>query len=397
MLQSLVGLYLFFALLPWVSFGLIDAGIQPYSFILGVVVNLLLYRGSMPAYILWSCLLAFTCLLVTLAYFKFSFLSARAVVTYSSLPVHAMAFYLIKKHKIFNVSVSIYSANVVWLCAGVFQKIVGTYSLVFLVTARTSESRGVTSLAPEPTFYGMFLILITWLIWAENQYLINKLVVFFTALNIIGVLFFAQSSMAVLYLILLSFIVVLFNIKSIARFAFTMMASTVVAAVLYFSVQSMEGSRVKNLLGRAVDEGVEVARHDESINDRLRSIVFPLAGAMDNNLLPSGFHLFESVSAGLRRDFGGFFYSGRDNNKIMSGVGSAVFELGFGSLFLFMAIFSASKRRGMRALLAQSTAYIAILSSALTLGIPLFGMLLTSIAYAKEQEPEKKEVLRGGL
>ena len=63
---------------------------------------------------------------------------------------------------------------------------------------RTDSSRGVTSLAPEPTFFGIFLFISSWILAESKNFIINKKMTIILLINFISVIFLAESAMVFL-------------------------------------------------------------------------------------------------------------------------------------------------------------------------------------------------------
>jgi hypothetical protein len=88
----------------------------------------------------------------------------------------------------------------------------------FISASRTTQNRGVTSLAPEPTFYGMILIFYA-VIFSTIEIKNKKLFIFLCA---VSVFVLAQSSMSILFLFIASFLYLIlnFNVKYFFYFYF---------------------------------------------------------------------------------------------------------------------------------------------------------------------------------
>lgn len=109
-----------------------------------------------------------------------------------------------------------------WTLTGLVQRFINRAFMTSLLSAsRTSLDRGVVSLAVEPTTYGLFCLLLMIVCW---EYFENGKV-FYSALCLFQIIFLAQSSMAVLLLVVLALYV------GIVYFAFSLRATTKIGVI----------------------------------------------------------------------------------------------------------------------------------------------------------------------
>jgi len=109
---------------------------------------------------------------------------------------------------------------------------------------------------------------------------------------------------------------------------------------------------------------------DASINDRIRSVTFALIGMYENSFMPGFFHTFETESFILRNQFSDLFIYGIDSNKIMSGFGTGLYELGV-IFFLFFAAFFVTLGRNWPDKIIFSSAFFLLGFSSISLATPL--------------------------
>ena len=83
---------------------------------------------------------------------------------------------------------------------------------------------------------------------------------------------------------------------------------------------------------------LELVILDESINDRISHVLFPLQGAVLNDMLPVGFHKWPETFAYLTHYWNGIFWYGT-GGSIMSFFGLYIYEFGFFGLIIMGYIF----------------------------------------------------------
>jgi hypothetical protein len=249
-----------------------------------------------------------------------------------------------------------------------------------IVHVRTTDDRGVTSLAPEPTFLGLYLIFISWII--INLHQDKKLpshIKILLILNFLCILFLAKSSMSILLLLILIGIKVgLDFFSNFKRVFITLFFLTFLIPTLNLIKEKIPNSRIVQLSMMVVEGPVFIAEKDASINERLRHIVFPLHGAVQNYLIPNGFHSFTETSTNLQDYYNGFFWHGSSRNKIMSGFGAPIFELGVISFiyFYFMMCRICQGNKNKKSKIFQFIGINILMFCAIPITFPLFALLV---------------------
>jgi len=169
-------------------------------------------------------------------------------------------------------------------------------------TSLLESGRGVSSLTPEPTFYGFFCLafIIIFKIMNYKKYFY---------VNLFGLVFLSFSSLAILcfaiYLIITFFVQM-----SIRNKIYFISISGLIAAVLWTFISQLD-LRLILILNNFIENGFVVASMDESISGRLYHLVQPWQSFIDNWGLPN---LFSGLPNG--------------DPRILSGFGSGIYELG---------------------------------------------------------------------
>jgi hypothetical protein len=165
-----------------------------------------------------------------------------------------------------------------------------------------SSGRGVSSLTPEPTFYGFFCLafIIIFKIMNYKKYFY---------VNLFGLVFLSFSSLAILcfaiYLIITFFVQM-----SIRNKIYFISISGLIVVVLWTFISQLD-LRLTLILNNFIENGFVVASMDESISGRLYHLVQPWQSFIDNWGLPN---LFSGLPNG--------------DPRILSGFGSGIYELG---------------------------------------------------------------------
>jgi len=313
---------------------------QPWVIFLDIVIIFFLIRCKVHFYIIFS-YLVFGFILV-LAVLDGSNYVYRSVATYLILFLGLHFFYLVCVTSFPALLCAVFFSNLVWVFFGLCQYFLGVDSLSFLVNLRSSADRGMTSLAPEPTHFGLQLIFFSWIILILNQAgLVSfKRAVFFVAINFFSVVFLAKSSMAVLYILIFLpffFLAKGVSLKSIL-FLLGLFLIFCLIGLLYLDVNPE--SRLAFIATNFLSDPLSVPQEDASVNARASHLVLSLYGAFSGVFYPHGFSAFNDHSYVLNKELGGFFWYNYQSNIIMSGLGALLYELGaLGLLFLLLTFF----------------------------------------------------------
>ncbi len=329
-------LVVFSSLTPWASWGLNRFDSQPWPFISSSLYIILFYRPRVlsGALLGFGLLLLFSVIMAVLISSDATmFLRLRSIVGYMSIFTVMTAFIEIVRRSGFPLKQIVF-VNLLWLLVALVE-LVNPRIVSFISAQRTTLDRGVTSLAAEPTFFAVFLIFVSWLLLLSNNYKWTWLVSIMIFLNASALVLLSQSSMGFLYLMVVCCVVGLYQISrlrvSTLRWGFSLVLIISVVAVIAIGAESSRLSRLLSL-SQTVSP-IEIIRSDASINDRVGHVVFSIHGALDNYLLPGGLDSFGEKRADLIMAYEGFFWYGGTGDKIMSWLGSFIYELGLLGVF----------------------------------------------------------------
>jgi hypothetical protein len=271
--------------------------------------------------------------------------------------------------------------NLLWILIGIIQIFYPSIVLDF-VAYRTTEDRGWPSLAPEPTFFGIFLFFISWIYLIRFNYQLNlKFKLIFLA-NILSILFLAKSSMIILYLLIILFIYIIFRCSIKYKFFTVFFLGILVLALSYIEYDA-GSSRILYFISMLSSDPVSFFSTDESANQRLSNIVLPIHGLIYNHLIPGGFHSFFNVAEEIIPLYNGFFYYSYGDLKIMSWLGAMIYELGFfGIIIIYMVGHNSCNGTAKRFM--EVLILIILLLSAIPISFPLIPFIFSLFMYKKD-------------
>ncbi|MCK2150071.1 hypothetical protein MYE70_13485 [Marinobacter alexandrii] len=274
---------------------------------------------------------------------------------------------------------------VAWILGALIEVLYPEF-ISFFAPIRTSEGRGLTSFAPEPTFFAMFMFFAGWIYLVNSKYNLKKSKF---VIVLVGVVVFAvaKSAMISVFVILSLLFFLMFRLSTISPKpidVFWAFVIGVVAFSVYFLVGSMTGGARALILAKELLLNGSVFHlfyTDPSLNHRLEHVVFSIHGFVSNNFWPGGFSSFSDMHEELVPLYDGFFWEGEKTNKIMSWIGDWVYQLGFFGM-VSLLILVAGSLSGKRSFF-EMLFLITLLFSAVPVSSPLVAMLFASF-YARK-------------
>lgn len=321
-------LFIIASLNPFFGFPQFDS--QPFSTLFAFsFLFLLLIAGKFfrpQKELIYSlCFVVAGCFIAILPGNNLNLMSLRAIAGYCSIFLYYLAYEHYLRH--FGFPLKIFQFFVLtWILIGLLQLIEPSIVSNF-VAQRTSLGRGVTSLSPEPTHFGIFLFFSSWLILIFKNYKADKvnLLIFLSAL--LSILFLAKSSMTLLFVLIAIFFysAYLFIRKRFIQL-FLMNYIFILLCILLFVYISPD-NRILDMILKILNNGFYFFLSDESAYSRLSDIIFPFIGLLENHLLPGGFTSFGKQFYMFHDLI--FWPTYQDGKKIMSWTMSMWYELGF--------------------------------------------------------------------
>ena len=395
-LVKIIGtIFLIFGMIPWVNFGLNNYDSQPWTFIFSIIFLTLIVEVKLPKYSLSIFFFSIFGLIATFFYTNSfeSSLALRAIIGYLSLPVLYVAFYNYFIRYGFPIKLFILF-NILWISFGFLEFLIPEF-IDLISKKRTNAARGVTSLAPEPTFFGVYLFFSSWIIVESKKFIIDSKKKILILINIFCIIFLAKSATVVLFIIyvmILLFIVKIYYFSLNVPFSKKLFAKQIIFCfiifvVIYLLKDQLNGSRIISIFSKINDGSMmSVLANDWSINSRVEAIYFSVVGAFKNYLIPGGLDTFREMRSELFESMNSNVFSNRYNSVvIMSWNGSLLYDLGIFGVAIIILFFKAIYRKFRGSLLYFLSLFI-ILFSAIPIGFTFVPMLISLMVYSKNYD-----------
>ncbi len=361
---------------PFVSFRLLTLDLQPYFFMVGLSLFLYYMRVSVGLCWFFFPVVGFFVSLTISGLDDLSTL-VRAFVIYSSpFIVSNAVYFLLKKNPECNEGFFIRLVKffvVLNFVVGALQFFISPYFFDFLVEVRTSEERGVTGLNPEPSLYGLNLIALAILLASLPGAGFGRF--FYLFITFAQVIVFSQSALAFSLVMLILMVFGLFYFFWVSVVFFAALFAAMIGAS-YFS-DGTDGIRVLKILFTFIEDPSGILYADGSISERFYHLFLPLSGYG----IPQGFFSFYDKVVQAQLVYPSFWW-GDPTNKIMSGFGSAFWELGVFSIPLLLipfrlAIACFEFKKGF--LIGLSVALVFL--NSVSYGLPIYSVICGYLAY----------------
>lgn len=383
-------LYILFCLFPYIQIVPLGTDSQPYALLLGIIITCEYGFRKLNKYFL----LLFVCMLFAVLIFFLSGInmtSTRSLINYISVFIIPYAtFQCLRKgiainYKIFKICIYI------WLFVGITQLIFWPSFCTFLLPRGGYEGigsiRGATSLAPEPTFYAiicvLYMILSNLFFHEEKDYRKIQLILLFQ-------IFIIARSTTIILLLIIS-VGILYLIKILRKDRYKLIYFIAGFIILFFIINAIlpyiANYRIGILLNELINKPSLFLVADESVNERFVHAFFPFYAFIQDLGIPHLYNTFGEYMAKIAQsnDFSDYIsYSlPAQYPRIMSGLGSAAYELGLiGLIIPIVLICCVSKLVKKREdTLFFCILFIMILLNAMPLSNALAGMVYGSIIY----------------
>lgn len=399
-LSSITAGFLFLlAAFPYISPVNLGFDTQPYCLLFAFLLTFVRITGSRSVTLTREVFALFLLLLVASILFiagTNKSVGARSMAGYMTILFVTYAAY----HHSYKLKIKWFNFSVyLWFAFGVIQtgydKLFGSF---LLPRMSTTETRGITSLAVEPSYAAticVFLLLMNDLFMNLNKQSKRKHLFISLLLILLTVLTLSGMGFLFLFVYFLSKIIAIVVSQGISKHLGKIFAIVVILTTVFISfrtIDKLEYSRAGFLLNIAVQDPKYLMISDASLADRLTNVILPVYSLPYSNFVGLGLGTWADNFLALRSYAGGFTevmaqFSNPDSTRIMSGWGTAIYELGifgFGYLFIFLRIVrKGAKKRGK-----LSHLYISIgvtltflMALAVPLAFPLFSYLMGMCMY----------------
>jgi len=333
---------LILSLFPWISFGILEGGIQPFYMLL-MIVAIFAYilsseriSGGYFLFFLPILFMLFNSFSSEISHFEF----LREVVGYFSM---AMSFVFFQQYiKLFGFPKKIIQYSIIIsLSAGVFQVVIGEQIFEYIVHARTTGGRGVTGFTSEPGFYGMHLsLLVSLLLLSSKEKFFKPILMLFAAS---GLFLSASIVAAYFYFTFVGAVVIL---KNKISFKVGLILLSIGFLGFFFILADLRFGEIVSLFLKSGFEGLY--NQDSSANARISQILTPFILSYYNDFLPATDSVISQI--GVTGEEDGIYNFLSSDNKIGSYIGRMVFHFGFLFLvplvsFLFYLLLYSSNRQ----------------------------------------------------
>lgn len=365
-------------LLPWVNFGTNELDTQPWT-----LIACFLYLATGPAMIVSRPVQQFVGLIllglltaVVIGPLDDPFLTVRGIAGHLCIALTMLVFFDFSSRFAFPIR-SLLLINALYLGFAFLDRIDPSISAI-ISASRTTEDRGVTSLAAEPSFFAAVLFFLTWIHAAAKNYKFDRTLRIISVANVLALVMLAKSALG-LILIATTGLAYLFYILTKLKLRYLV---GFLGGILFFAVLSVplaeliQGSRLYWIIDSIQNRSVSnFLLTDASANTRLQSIVFPIVGTIENFLIPGGFESYGETVKKLQWDYRVIFLVRGEGNIISSWVGALLYELGvFGLLALIVLLFAGTRMR--MEFLTERVLLIAVCIHALPTNFPPIAILI---------------------
>ena len=307
----------------------------------------------------------------------------RLIGVYFTAPMVAMACY----RAIFvGVAIGKLARDAIYISfiGALTQKFISINFFSYLLQSRSTESRGYNSLFAEPSFFGMATLMFCIIYIASNKIIGTKNSWLPLAVGFISITLLSQSALVILILLVTISLYLLVDLrpKSLALLIFIIILITITSLF----IEEGNDSRLMRVTYSILKSPQDILLIDASISERVMHVYLSVKGAAMNYFMPNGFYRFyDSILIEMNENQ--YFWWGEPSNKIMSGIGSALYEIGFVALITpWILVLLTVRNNFKRGFLIFSIATpIFIYSNAINFASPYFSILIGLLAYGSKK------------
>lgn len=406
-MKFLIYLFYFFCFFPYIQILPFNTDSQPNALIVAVILFFLQkgeWKMNKPLFLLLLTLLFY--FIILLINYPITPLGIRLMGGYISLFLIPYITYTSLKltnglpYLFFVFAVSF------WLFVAIVQLLVDFSFFQFLLYREphatfTESGRGVNSLAPEPTFYGiicMFLAIINQLCFRNGKYYRHILLV-----CIIQIFIISRSSTCIFVIIisLLAYVLyqVFYSTQYRDKYALLLIGITCCSFVFFtIDFSPLLSYRIGRLLYIFQESPSMFLVSDASVNERFNHTFFSLYGFFRDWGLPHGFDVFTQNVMEIRSsgEFSSLFIdyvNPKNYQRIMSGIGALFFELGFIAflpLYVIITIFRRFQQKNTTAVFCLFL-YLSVMLNAVPFMTSLASFVIGALVYLNNEYEEYRD------
>lgn len=385
-----------FSMFPYIEILPLGTDSQPNALLMALILFPFCCKWKMNRDLVWLFLLMTIGLLVILIS-PGNFNSIRSFMNYFTLFFVAyVTFFALQRmggipYKLFK------GIIYMWFIVGTIQLLIYPDFMSFLTPRGDSEltmksGRGIVCLAPEPTFYGL-----TCLIFGIIAYLnfrkmpdIKKIY----AIIAIQLFIYSRSSLVIFLLMATGGFYLILVIFSKKKYLLRVLVGCMIVGMIGIGLinhysENISSNRFGMLLLILLENPENFLILDASVNERFIHVFFPLYGFVEHLGLPHGYGMFPDFmercmnAESFQHLISDYVQNREAPTRIMSGLGSLFYELGFFG-FLLIAVLVDSVIQavdGTKQRIILVFVLLAILLNAIPFSNPLIPFLIGNLIY----------------
>lgn len=397
--KNLANLLFIFVLFPYVSPMDTFFDTQPFALVISIFIFLLFLftKNERAIKQIWWLLFLFLFSIISLLFFSKDFMNGfRSLFGYATLFFVTFSSY--KTFKYISPKILL-NSTFIWLFFGIVQSFISKdFGSFILPRLSTSAARGVTSLAVEPSYYAIMMIFM--LIFNEYFFKLE----YFSKKEYISVVILCSLQMLLtlsgMGILLLSVFILAKGLASVLtqNFVKKISAITVLLSIMmigyfaFLNIPILSNSRGGLLFYKLLNNPIDVIYTDASFSQRLSHILIPIISVFQSFGFGFGVGNFEYYLKNLSTNLPHILLSLFSNivirgNRIMSGWGSSIFELGVAGLIpmlIFTNVSISSKQKNLRQtnIICFIVIFI-VMWNAVPYSLPTFAYLLGMLSFLK--------------
>lgn len=388
--NNISNLFLLICLFPYISLINTPFDTQPYALAFSFLVLIVFFWRDIEVKIPVEIILMFIVFIyaILISIMRGTIESEyfiRSLVGYISLPSICLASYFTFNYVKGKVVVF---STVIWFFFGLIQwSLDKTFGSFLLPRLSTSEDRGVTALAVEPSAYAIvciFLLVLNDLMVKNDEYSLKVYRIVFSLLVIQLLLSKAALGIVLFVVYILCKLLLRYKLISFIKYFILITIVTLITNYTFLSIENLRYSRLGTIIYKLNNNPENLVFTDGSISDRLSHILLSFSSLGKSNGIGFGLGSWDKSVGSVISSSGDFINQLVQVNftlgRIMSGWGSMIFEVGiFGGMIILLYLFLSLKmviyKNGSIHLESMIVVFFIMMTS-VSLSFPLFGYML---------------------
>lgn len=386
-------LFLFFCFFPYLRILPLPLDSQPNALILAVCIFVISFHNKVAKEIKYLLFVLFSAIICMVCSWE-GVLGLRILTNYVSLFFITYATYVALRY--LNGLPYSFFCNVVywWFLVGFIQLTIYPSFLDFLLLRSDNElmlarGRGVTSLAVEPTFYGMICLLL--MIINHLNFYEQKRYKWILFLLLVQFIVFSRSTTCFFVLGISCTLYILYWVLKGRNCFWWLIGICIGSFVVYkgaLYVTSHTDIRFARALHHLLQEPSSFLLMDYSVNNRFMHAFFPLKGFIDNIGFPHGLGNFNDYLMKMSEDayWGRLLpYDVSGEKKTATSIGGPLFELGIFALPIYYVIITCFRQISKYRIASDFCFFIlfGLMLNTLNFNNAILGFFMGNLVYLK--------------